>query len=93
MKKMIWHQDTMSYRGECRDGSIVEVSGDEFSESKADGINALVASRNIDREALSVEEDEALIDALEDEVLKELDDPDMWASLAGDNPNVEIVNV
>lgn len=29
MNKMIWHQETFSYRGVCRDGAIVEVAGDE----------------------------------------------------------------
>lgn len=92
MNKMIWNQDTMSYRGECRDGAIVEVTGDEWSENVADGINALVDDRKIDREALSVEEDEELINNLRDEVENELDDPDMWAALVGDNPNVELID-
>lgn len=89
--KMNWNQDTMSYRGECSDGAIVDVTGDEWSESVADGINALIDTRHIDREALTVEEDEALIDQIRTEVENELDDPDMWAALAGDNPNVEMI--
>lgn len=91
MNKMIWNNDEQAYVGKCKDGAIVSVGGDEWSESVSDGINALIADRKINREALSVEEDAELIDKLEDEVLAELDDPDMWAALAGDNPNVELI--
>lgn len=88
---MKWNQDTMSYRGECRDGAVVDVTGDEWSESVSDGINALIDDRKIDRESLTPEQDEELVDQLRDEVEKELDDPDWWAALAGDNPNVEMI--
>jgi len=87
MEKMNWNQDTMSYRGTCRNGEIVDVTGDEWSESVADGINALADNRGIAREDLTDEQR----DEFEDLTLAELDDPDLWASLAGDNPNVEMI--
>lgn len=87
MNKMHWNQDTMSYRGECRNGEIVDVTGDEWSESVAEGINSEADHRGINRETMTDEQRDELAEIVENE----LDDPDWWASLAGDNQNVEII--
>lgn len=91
MNKMKWNSDEQAYFGECSDGATVRVEGDEWSESVADCINTQISDRGIDREALTVEQDEALIEELREAAENELDEPDMWGSLAGDNPNVSIV--
>ena len=93
---MIWNNDTQSYRGETSDNKVVDVAGDEWAESLHDGIKALMQENSdFDEFGLSVElvreKMPQLYDHLEDKVLKELDDPDMWAGLVGDNQNVEYV--
>lgn len=87
MKKMIWNNDEQAYIGECKDGAIVSVTGDEWSESVAEGINSEAEQRGIDRETMTDEQRDELAEIVENE----LDDPDWWASLAGDNPNVELI--
>jgi hypothetical protein len=92
MKNMTWNQDAYAYQGTTSEGRTVSVAGDYWQEEKGDGINALIQERCIDRNALSPEEDDELIDKLENEVLAEFDDPDWWALSVGDNPNVEYVD-
>lgn len=87
MNKMHWNQNTMSYQGECSDGAIVDVSGDEWSESVAEGVKSEADHRGIDWETITDEQREELTTITENE----LDDPDWWASLAGDNQNVTII--
>jgi hypothetical protein len=87
MNKMIWNNDTQSYRGTCADGSIVDVTGDEWSESVADGVHAICDNQGLDRHDITDEQHDQFVDETE----KELDDPEMWASIAYDNPNVEII--
>lgn len=94
MKKMNWNQDAWAYEGETSDGLTVSVAGDYWAEEKADGINTLIDERGINRENLSVEEDNKLIDGMESEVLENFDNPDWWAMQAemGDNPDVRYVD-
>jgi hypothetical protein len=86
-KHMIWHNNTQSYRGETSDGQIVDVAGDEYAESLADGIKAEAEHRGYDPDNLTEEQREVC----ENATYQEIDDPNTWAGLVGDNPNVEYV--
>lgn len=84
---MIWHQETWSYRGECSDRQIVEVSGDEYAESLDDGVKAEAEQRGWDPDNLTEEQREVC----ENATYAEIDDPNTWGHLVGENPNVEFV--
>lgn len=90
---MIWNEETQSYRGKTADGKIVDVTGDEWSECVRDGIQAYVDNN----ESFAGTLDEfrevypTLYENYENLTWIELNDPNMWSGLAGDNPNVEIV--
>lgn len=84
-QEMAWNQDTMSYRGVTSDGQIVDVTGDEYSESFSDGLSALTGIKDANDIPADLIEKYALA------VYAEIDDPDTWAALADCNPNVEIV--
>lgn len=97
---MKWNNNTQSYRGETSDGKIVDVAGDEWSESIQDGIKAYISNQShVDLGGESfdgtpeefAEQYSALYAKYENQTWAELNDADMWAGLAGDNPNVEIV--
>lgn len=96
---MTWNNDTQCYYGTTSDGKVVEVAGDEFAESLRDGIQAYIDNQShVDLgKAFEGSPDElleqhpSLYENYENLTLIELGDADMWASLAGDNPNVEIV--
>jgi hypothetical protein len=97
---MTWNDKTQSYRGETSNGKIVDVAGDEWSEALTDGIQSYIDNQShVDLggekfegnpEAL-LEQYPALYENYENLTLIELGDADMWAGLAGDNPNVEII--
>lgn len=84
---MIWRNDTQSYRGETSDGKTVDVTGDEYAEALADGVKAEAEHRGYDHENLTDEQR----DECEQATYAEIDDPNSWAALVGDNPNVEFV--
>lgn len=84
---MTWNNDTQCYYGVTSDGQTVEVSGDEYAESLADGVKAEAEERGWDPENLTDEQR----DVCEKATYEQIDDPNEWAALAGDNPNVEIV--
>ena len=93
---MIWNEETQSYRGKTSDGKIVDVTGDEWAESVADGIRAYAENNgdieNFDGDIESLREtNPSLYENYENLTWAELNDPDMWASLVGDNQNVEFV--
>lgn len=93
-KTMIWNDKTQSYRGKTSDGKIVDVSGDEWAESVRDGIQAYVDNNENFEGTLEDFREKYPIryENYENLTWAELDDPNMWAPLAGDNPNVEIIN-
>lgn len=82
---MTWNSDTWSYRGETSDGKIVEVTGDEYAEAFSDGLEALTGIDDANDIPADLIEQHAL------EVYAEIDDPDAWAALVGENQNVEFV--
>lgn len=88
MNKMKWDNDEQAYFGETSDGRTVRVEGAEWSESVVEGVHNICRDRGLDRYELMDEQNEGFVE----EVERELDDPDLWAGLAGDNPNVEIVD-
>jgi len=84
---MLWNNDSQSYRGTTSDEKIVDVSGDEYAESLADGVKMESEQRGWDAENLTDEQRETC----EQETYKQIDDPNTWAGLVGDNQNVEYV--
>ncbi len=68
--QMSWNNNRQQYEYELEDGSLLTVSGDEFSEAIADREQAKPGA---------------------DEAFEEMLNPEGWVSLAGDNPNVEII--
>ena len=86
---MIWNNDTQCYYGKTSDGQIVEVAGDEYAETLQYGRTHEAQQRGYDPENLTDEQREECEAAVIDGA--GLDDPNTWAALAGDNPNVEIV--
>lgn len=94
MNGMIWHNETQSYRGELSDGKIVDVSGDEWSESLHDGIQSCI-EHNEDWNGTEEEFAQTYptrYDNYENQTLIELNSPEMWAALVGDNQNVTFVD-
>lgn len=81
------HNDSQSYRGETSDGKIVDVAGDEYAEALADGVKAEAEHRGFDPDNLTAQQREIC----ENATYQEIDDPDTWAALVGDNQNVEFV--
>lgn len=86
---MTWDNDKQAYYGTTSDGRIVEVTGDEYAETLQYGRKVEAEQRGYDPENLTEEQRAECEDAVVDGA--GLDNPDVWAALAGDNPNVEIV--
>lgn len=97
---MTWNENKQAYYGTTSDGKIVEVAGDEFAESLRDGIQAFIENQSrVDlggetfegSPADLLERYPALYEKYENLTLIDLGDPELWAVLVGDNPNVEFV--
>lgn len=91
---MIWNNDTQCYRGETADGKIVEVTGDEWAESLADGIKAEIENNEPDFQGdveAFRESYPSRYDNYENQAWSEINDVEMWYGCVGVNQNVEIV--
>jgi len=82
---MTWNNNRQTYRGETSDGRTVEVEGDEYSEAVSEGLKALTGFSDAN------DIPAGLVEKYLPEVYAEIDDPDTWVALVGDNPNVEFV--
>lgn len=81
---MLWNNDTQSYRGTTSDGKTIDVEGDEYAESLADGVKMEAEQRGWDVDGLTDEQRELCEKATH----AEINDPNSWAALVGDNQNV-----
>lgn len=96
---MTWNNDAQCYYGKTSDGKTVEVTGDEYAESLADGIQSYIDNQShVDlgqpfegKPSDLLEQNPGLYEKYENLTLIELNDPNMWAGLVGSNQNVEFV--
>lgn len=84
---MRWNNNTQSYRGTTSDDKIVDVTGDEYAEALQDGVKAEAEQRGLNADSLTDEQRELC----EKATYTEIDDPNSWAQLVGDNQNVTYI--
>lgn len=86
-REMAWCHRTQTYRGTTQDSMVVDVAGDTYAQALENGVKAEAEARGWNWHLLTDRQRVVCQQA----TYREIDDPDTWGDLVGEDPTVTFV--